>query len=705
MGSGCEGNNPEFGISVMDFDHNIFNINLDQNIENIKFGGSNVSICNQGGDIILYSSGNDIFNGSNVIIENGDLLFEDEPCFQKLTPQELLILPIHGSNSKFIVLSLMSRYFEEIGSHSTKDHYYSIVDLSLNNGLGKVTKRKEIFYNEYTIYTSLTSCKHANGRDWWIIRFLHNSNKYNKFLVKGETILDMGIDSIEFEVTSGLGQMHFSPDGSKLGMVNLNSPIIGKYIDVFDFDRCEGTLSNQRQVFTNLYAKAAGVSFSPDSRYFYVAYHEELWQFDTEAFNFENSKQVVGIYDGFVEYNVFASTFWMMQAGPDGKLYFTTSNGSHFMHVINDPNKRGLDCNFDQRGIESPTWIGLTIPNYPTYRLGPIDGSPCDTLGIDNYPVANYRYNRGEGLRVFFTDLSFYEPTSWLWEFGNNQKSSGQNPGHNYQQEGGYEVCLTVSNENGSDRYCEDICVKSGAPFLAEIPPSPEVLDCDNIPYDLEMFVLDIDSLGGGNSFSTQWSGPAGFQSTDRLTQVEDAGTYYVTITLDGLDCIIKDSVTFERTYLEGDLTYDQSDNTIFFSGNDSSNNHFWDFGDSNTSVLEDPKHIYQNTGTYTVTHIVSNECESDTNVINIQITVLDDTEIAIKEIQIFPNPTRDKIWIKGQGSGMIFKLFDPSGKMVLQQKLQPKQQPVSIAHLYEGIYFYKIEGLERAVGKLVIVR
>lgn len=53
------------------------------------------------------------------------------------------------------------------------------------------------------------------------------------------------------------------------------------------------------------------------------------------------------------------------------------------------------------------------LPKYSTYRLGPIDGSPCDTLGIDNVPEAWFRVDSTGLQQRFFFDLSYYNPLHW----------------------------------------------------------------------------------------------------------------------------------------------------------------------------------------------------------------------------------------------------------------------------------------------------
>ena len=72
-----------------------------------------------------------------------------------------------------------------------------------------------------------------------------------------------------------------------------------------------------------------------------------------------------------------------MSLAPDGKIYMSSGNGVVSMHVINNPNSRGKACNFKQHSFQTAgiTW-GVGLPVFPNYRLGPLKGSSCDTLGI-----------------------------------------------------------------------------------------------------------------------------------------------------------------------------------------------------------------------------------------------------------------------------------------------------------------------------------
>jgi PKD repeat protein len=46
---------------------------------------------------------------------------------------------------------------------------------------------------------------------------------------------------------------------------------------------------------------------------------------------------------------------------------------------------------------------------------------------------------------------------SWSWDFGDGYLSNLQNPIHEYQEQGYYEVCLTVEDSCGTGQYCETL--------------------------------------------------------------------------------------------------------------------------------------------------------------------------------------------------------------------------------------------------------
>ncbi len=71
--------------------------------------------------------------------------------------------------------------------------------------------------------------------------------------------------------------------------------------------------------------------------------------------------------------------------------------------------------------------------------------------------MARWRYEEdqpGYPHTIRFTDLSFYDPEDWTWDFEDGNTSAEMSPVHTFET-GLYHVCLTVSNSNASDSSCQ----------------------------------------------------------------------------------------------------------------------------------------------------------------------------------------------------------------------------------------------------------
>lgn len=90
------------------------------------------------------------------------------------------------------------------------------------------------------------------------------------------------------------------------------------------------------------------------------------------------------------------------------------------------------------------------------YTLSVTDDNGCEAQDDINVassgPVAEFTSNPPTGTMVNglieFTDESTGNPTTWLWEFGDNTSSSDQNTSHSYASQDEYTVTLTVTDEN-----------------------------------------------------------------------------------------------------------------------------------------------------------------------------------------------------------------------------------------------------------------
>jgi PKD repeat protein len=130
-------------------------------------------------------------------------------------------------------------------------------------------------------------------------------------------------------------------------------------------------------------------------------------------------------------------------------------------------------------------------------------------------------------LEVSFTDTSSGTPTAWLWNFGDGESSTEQNPVHIYKNAGTYTVTLTVNNPYGtSSRTIPDFIsagVIPSANFVGTPKEGPEPLD------------VQFNDLSTGSPVRWNWEFGDGKSSTDHnpTHTYYTSGAYSVTLTVE----------------------------------------------------------------------------------------------------------------------------------------------------------------------------
>lgn len=444
-----------FGVTMLDFRDTVFPRIITQQENDINFSATDASICDSSGNLLFYTNGEVIYNWKHQLMDNGDSLSDWDGAGIR-APQGALILPWPGHPDKYYMI-----YTESYRSNSgqIKDRTsYNLIDMHQNNGLGKVIEKKVILINEVIEWGQISATKHSNGRDWWVLLPIIESGAYHRFLLNGKGIVYKYTQSGGVYLKGDLGMAVFSPNGKKYART------FTSYIDqpaeavVYNFDRRNGTLSNPKKTVMPCLSFGSGVAFSPDSRLLYVFCNETAWQYDLSSSDPFSTGIVVAEYDGFISDGLNGTDFFLAQPAPDGRIYIASTGSTRYLHYINFPNRRGKDCQMLQRGIELVVNNRHSLPNYPYFRLGPMDDNLGDSLGLDNHPLSNFRWEQEDTLsplRVTFTDLSSYEPAEWRWDFGDGTSSQDTSPVHEYAKPGVYEVCLIVSNQYSADTFCQ----------------------------------------------------------------------------------------------------------------------------------------------------------------------------------------------------------------------------------------------------------
>ncbi len=459
---------------VMDFnmtgeptlDNSIFKV--------VTFFRSNSSFSDADGNLLVFTNGSKFFDANGNIIPGGeDLHPGDNREYGYSIPGEPLFLKNPDGSNSFYAIGGDVVIFNDVNNTPSVGEdsiFYFKFNYDTNSQgiveVANIEERNTIVQDTFS-NERLAITRHANGRDWWILLNYHRSNEYLKILLGPEGFIEHDTQTLGEPTTLGIDQSVISPDGRFYAIYSLSGLVQGpseSSVTWYEFDRCTAEMSNYNRhvLSTNGVGRQGGVAFSPNSRFMYVAMEETIYQFDMEAEDIVASKTIVATYDGHIDSSLdstsmIATKFNFMQLAPNGKIYMTVpSTRSLHLHVIDQPDSLGVACNVIQRGLELPYYHWYNMPRFPNYRLGPLSGSPCDTLG----PVASFIYEDTDTTaQVRFTDQSAKEPTSWHWDFGDGMTSTEEHPLHTYLTPGTYEVCLWVENRFGTDSICEMVPV------------------------------------------------------------------------------------------------------------------------------------------------------------------------------------------------------------------------------------------------------
>lgn len=244
-------------------------------------------------------------------------------------------------------------------------------------------------------------------------------------------------------------------------------------------------------------------------------------------------------------------------------------------------------------------------------------------------PVANFSWSPSEPKaqgEVQFSDTSTGLPTSWAWAFGDGGTSNLQNPSHVFGTAGNFSVTLTATNSGGSHSKSQTVVVGAATPD----PPAANFSWSPSSPKAGDAIQFTDTSTGTPTAWSWTFGDGGSSSGENPKHTYPTAGAYSVKLTATNAG----GSTSKTRTVTVAAITPTPVANFIWspsepkvgevvqFSNTSTGDatSWLWDFDDGETSLLEEPLHVFVNAGAYAVKLTVMNAAGSDSETKNVTV-------------------------------------------------------------------------------------
>jgi gliding motility-associated-like protein len=549
------------------------------------------------GNLLFYSDGEKIWNRNHVVMPNGSGLKGDFS-----SAQSALIVRMPGSFTIYYVFTAPEIL-------TTNGLQYSIVDMSLDGGLGDVTSVKNVVLLASSI-EELTGVVHANGSDIWIIGHEWQSGDFYVWLltstgINGPVISTSGpifqsYPGVSGSEGNGIGLMKVSPCGDKIAYV------VGfdEYVEMQDFDNATGILSHPIYMgaWPGLYPFGVfAVEFSPGCSKLYIMIINDgrVVQYDLNAVSVT---AMLNSADTVITDPLTTDYFGSIQNGPDGKMYLIKL-GYNWLGCINNPDESGVAINYIDHAVYCGGQGRYGLPNNITslYRKLLI---PESKFVIDSVRSCDQ-------VCFSFTDSTKNNPTSWHWYFSGADIDSSniKNPdGVCFHSSGTFPVKLIACNGAGCDS-TETILNISIAP-----PPL--------------IYAGNDTAICNGNSVQLHaTTGFANYEWQFNLSQLPDNSPditatspgEYIVSGEDASGCVSIDTIRIMNdTQPNAFFNFEEhsdcfTSRILFINQSTNATTYQWNFGDGNESFEASPVHIYGSEFNGTITLIAKNGFCPDT--------------------------------------------------------------------------------------------
>ncbi|QHI34971.1 Microbial collagenase [Kordia antarctica] len=375
------------------------------------------TISNAAGQLLFYTDGITVWDVNHNIMPNGTGL-QGDPS----SSQSGIIVPYPNDPDKYYVFCVDDNF-------SQGGLYYSIVDLTLNGGTGDIVAgQKNILLLQRS--AEKIAAISDDGDGFWVISYAgQTGNESNFTTYHSFRVTTTGIDTNSVTSTypncassDGRGYLKISPDSQNV--VNCNQNL--NHVCLHRFDNLTGIVSPEQEQLPTINSPYCA-EFSANSEKLYVSSGSVS---TSTAYLFQYNLTAADVPNSRAQIHVESQERGALQLATDGKIYYARSDRT-YVGVINNPEADGVACNYVNQGVDLNGQMckqGLPPFIQSFFNVG------IQTTGTCFGDATEFTVNSNEAI------------VSILWDFGDGNTSTQENPSHTYAAPGDYSIVVIVSS-------------------------------------------------------------------------------------------------------------------------------------------------------------------------------------------------------------------------------------------------------------------
>ncbi len=312
---------------------------------------SAASVSDENGNLLFYSNSESVWNRNGNVMPNGTGIIGY--TWGGSTTQGTGIVQSIANPDQYYLFAMEDMSYQQY-NNGTPTLRYSVIDMSLNGGLGDVMPGQKNILLETHISEQMAILPLDNCEGYWLVVRNYSTQEYKAYKIDATGIHPpvasphdpaMGVHPTQGPQSNG-GEMKFNPDGTVIAWLNFYTPLM----EMGTFDRNTGLISNRITINTTWWGPGTGncgLAFSPDGTKLYLpggSYY--VRQYDATLY--PNAAAIEASKTELIPNGGSNRKFMGTRLGPDGKIYISTTSlnfADHTMTVINNPNAAGAACN------------------------------------------------------------------------------------------------------------------------------------------------------------------------------------------------------------------------------------------------------------------------------------------------------------------------------------------------------------------------